>query len=169
MNAALAANKALQNKRFAKTVKNLANMRKESNNRVTTLQGTINKNAMLQAKINRNVNAELKRMVKLGNDREKKLPQNDKGLRKPMKKNAAAVAKTIHGMQVRFTASIASIRKQMAKDRRMHEKQLGSSTKQLYTVLYNNKKKQAMANKELAAATFQAQLEAKNQLNAAKK
>jgi hypothetical protein len=198
MNAALAANKALQNKRFAKTVKNLANMRKESNdrikkakqffkmntlrlasvvkhqvmklnNRVTTLQGTINKNAMLQAKINRNVNAELKRMVKLGNDREKKLHQNDKGLRKLMKKNAAAVAKTIHGMQVRFTASIASIRKQMAKDRRMHEKQLGSSTKQLYTVLYNNKKKQAMANKELAAATFQAQLEAKNQLNAAKK
>merc|ERR1711970_606552 len=161
MNAALAANKALQNKRFAKTVKNLANMRKESNdriekakqffkmntlrlasvvkhqvmklnNRVTTLQGTINKNAMLQAKINRNVNAELKRMVKLGNDREKKLHQNDKGLRKLMKKNAAAVAKTIHGMQVRFTASIASIRKQMAKDRRMHEKQLGSSTKQSF-------------------------------------
>jgi hypothetical protein len=198
LNAALAANKALQNKRFAKTVKNLAAMRKESNdrikkakqffkmntlrlasvvkhqvmklnNRVTTLQGTITKNQLLQAKINRNVNAELKRMVKLGNTREKKLHQGDKNLRKIMKKNAAAVAKEIHGMQVRFTNSIASIRKQMAKDRRMHEKQLGSSTKQLYTVLFNNKKKQAMANKELSAATFQARLAAKNELNLAKR
>merc|ERR1712159_531819 len=157
LNAALAANKALQNKRFAKTVKNLAHMRKESNdrikkakqffkmntlrlasvvkhqvmklnNRVTTLQGTINKNAMMQAKINRNVNAELKRMVKLGNARE--------ALKKLMKKNAASIAKKIHGMQVRFTASIASIRKQMAKDRRMHEMQLGKATKGLYATLF---------------------------------
>merc|ERR1711959_575734 len=197
LNAALAANKALQNKRFAKTVKNLAHMRKESNdrikkakqffkmntlrlasvvkhqvmklnNRVTTLQGTINKNAMLQAKINRNVNAELKRMVKLGNAREAKLSQNNKALKKLMKKNAAAVAKKIHGMQVRFTASIASIRKQMAKDRRMHEMQLGKATKGLYATLFKNQQAQAKANKELAAATFQAQMEAKSALNAAK-
>merc|ERR1712159_770823 len=197
LNAALAANKALQNKRFAKTVKNLAHMRKESNdrikkakqffkmntlrlasvvkhqvmklnNRVTTLQGTINKNAMMQAKINRNVNAELKRMVKLGNAREAKLSQNNKALKKLMKKNAASIAKKIHGMQVRFTASIASIRKQMAKDRRMHEMQLGKATKGLYATLFKNQQAQAKANKELAAATFQAQMEAKTALNAAK-
>merc|ERR1711871_1043201 len=197
LNAALAANKALQNKRFAKTVKNLAHMRKESNdrikkakqffkmntlrlasvvkhqvmklnNRVTTLQGTINKNAMMQAKINRNVNAELKRMVKLGNAREAKLSQNNKALKKLMKKNAASIAKKIHGMQVRFTASIASIRKQMTKDRRMHEMQLGKATKGLYATLFKNQQAQAKANKELAAATFQAQMEAKSALNAAK-
>merc|ERR1712159_642097 len=185
LNAALAANKALQNKRFAKTVKNLAHMRKESNdrikkakqffkmnplrlasvvkhqvmklnNRVTTLQGTINKNAMMQAKINRNVNAELKRMVKLGNAREAKLSQNNKALKKLMKKNAASIAKKIHGMQVRFTASIASIRKQMVKDRRMHEMQLGKATKGLYATLFKNQQAQAKANKELAAATFHA-------------
>merc|ERR1711968_30025 len=197
LNAALAANKALQNKRFAKTVKNLAHMRKESNdrikkakqffkmntlrlasvvkhqvmklnNRVTTLQGTINKNAMMQAKINRNVNAALKRMVKLGNARGAKLSQNNKALKKLMKKNAASIAKKIHGMQVRFTASIASIRKQMAKDRRMHEMQLGKATKGLYATLFKNQQAQAKANKELAAATFQAQMEAKSALNAAK-
>merc|ERR1712054_48383 len=189
---AIAARKALDKamRRFAKTVKNLAHMRKESNdrikkakqffkmntlrlasvvkhqvmklnNRVTTLQGTINKNAMMQAKINRNVNAELKRMVKLGNAREAKLSQNNKALKKLMKKNAASIAKKIHGMQVRFTASIASIRKQMAKDRRMHEMQLGKATKGLYATLFKNQQAQAKANKELAAATFQAQMEAK--------
>merc|ERR1711959_4333 len=155
MNAALAANKALQNKRFAKTVKNLANMRKESNDRIKKAKQFFKMNTLRLASVVKH------QVMKLNN--------RVTTLQGTINKNAVPVAKTIHGMQVRFTASIASIRKQMAKDRRMHEKQLGSSTKQLYTVLYNNKKKQAMANKELAAATFQARLAAKNELNLAKR
>merc|ERR1711871_918615 len=46
--------------------------------------------------------------------------------------------------------------------------QLNKATKGLYATLFKNQQAQAKANKELAAATFQAQMEAKSALNAAK-
>merc|ERR1711871_1657872 len=103
LNAALAANKALQNKRFAKTVKNLAHMRKESN------------------------------------DRTKK-------------------AKQFFKMNTLRLASV--VKHQVMK--------LSKATKGLYATLFKNQQAPAKANKELAAATFQAQMEAKSALNAAK-
>merc|ERR1712164_148049 len=91
MDAALSANKALQDKRFAKTVKDISDAKKEAaarvnaatrefkvgllklgatvrhqvsklNSRVTTLQHTVTRNKLEQAKVNRNTHAELMRM-----------------------------------------------------------------------------------------------------------
>merc|ERR1712216_413303 len=98
MDAALPAHKALQDKRFAKTVADIAAAKKEAkarvdaaraefkvglmktaatarrqtaklNARVTTLQHTVTRNKLEQARVNRNTHAELMRMVKLGNKR----------------------------------------------------------------------------------------------------
>merc|ERR1711988_1109756 len=92
MDAALSAKKALQDKRFAKTVKDISDAKNEAaarvnaartefkvgltklgatarrqtaklNARVTTLQNTVTRNKLEQAKVNRNVHAELMRMV----------------------------------------------------------------------------------------------------------
>merc|ERR1719327_1941094 len=116
MDAALSANKALQDKRFAKTVKDIADAKKEAdarvaaarsefkvgllhlgatvrhqvsklNSRVTTLQHTVTRNKLEQAKVNRNVHAELMRMVKLGNKRYNEHIKKDKELKSLMAKN----------------------------------------------------------------------------------
>merc|ERR1711904_54722 len=100
MEASLNAFKALNDKRFAKTVADIATAKKEAiakvkaaqtefkmgifklssevkkqvamtNSRITQLSGVVEKNRLEQAKVNANVNAEMKRMIKLGNDRYK--------------------------------------------------------------------------------------------------
>jgi len=196
LNSALSATKLLQSKRFAKTVKNIKSARKEAaarvnearkefkmntmrlasvvkhqvgklNTRVSTLQGVITKNALEQAKVNRNVNAELKRMVKIGNEREAKLHKNDKVLGKMMKKNAAEVNRRIHNLQKRFNERVAAIRKQMARDRKFHAHALSTTTEKLYKVLYKNKVKQAKVNHKLQTATFAARVEAASALRSA--
>merc|ERR1712054_466463 len=98
MTAALNANQALNDKRYQKTVKDIASAKKEAkdrldaastefktslrtlsstvaeqvqktNARIDQLSNTVDKNKVAQAKINANVNAERKRMVALGNKR----------------------------------------------------------------------------------------------------
>merc|ERR1711998_753403 len=109
MTAALNANAALNDKRFKKTVADIATAKQEAearvqaaessfktslyslsstineqvqktNNRVTQLSGVVEKNKVAQAKINANVNAEAKRMVDLGNKRYKAHLAKDKEL-----------------------------------------------------------------------------------------
>merc|ERR1712023_139499 len=116
MNAALNAAKALQDKRFAQTVSDIAEAKKEANDRVnsfktsfkadilhlsgvvneqsaklnarvTQLAGTVKSNREEQAHLNAQVNAELKRMVKTGNDRYAEHLKKDKELHALMKKN----------------------------------------------------------------------------------
>merc|ERR1711970_1551998 len=125
MDAALNANKALQDRRFAKTVSDIAAAKKEANarvskfrrdfevsilqlsgvvheqaaklnNRVTQLSGVVQNNKLEQAKVNRQVSAELKRMVKIGDARYKEHLKKDKELRSLMAKNKA---ETAHRMQ----------------------------------------------------------------------
>merc|ERR1719460_1871104 len=158
MDAALSANKALQDKRFAKTVKDIADAKKEAdarvaaarsefkvgllhlgatvrhqvsklNSRVTTLQHTVTRNKLEQAKVNRNVHAELMRMVKLGNKR---------------------------------------YNEHIKKDRRHNANALRKSTNKLYATLAKNAEMQAAANKKLAAATHRARLDAMDALRHAK-
>merc|ERR1712054_595274 len=118
MDAALNANKALQDRRFAKTVSDIAAAKKEANarvakfrrdfkvsilqlsgvvheqasklnNRVTQLSGVVQNNKLEQAKVNRQVSAELKRMVKIGDARYKEHLKKDKELRRLMARNKA--------------------------------------------------------------------------------
>merc|ERR1712096_8172 len=197
MDAALSANKALQDKRFAKTVKDIADAKKEAdarvaaarsefkvgllhlgatvrhqvsklNSRVTTLQHTVTRNKLEQAKVNRNVHAELMRMVKLGNKRYNEHIKKDKELKSLMAKNKAATLRKMKRMADSFNMSISKIRHQMKKDRRHNANALRKSTNKLYATLAKNAEMQAAANKKLAAATHRARLDAMDALRHAK-
>merc|ERR1712216_470885 len=189
MDAALSANKALQDKRFAKTVKDIADAKKEAaarvnaakkefkvgllklaatarhqtamlNSRVTTLQHTVTRNKLEQAKVNRNTHAELMRMVKLGNKRYNAHIKKDKELRALMAKNKADTLRKMKRMADSFNMQIGKIRKRMAKDRRHNAHALKSATNKLYQTLAKNAEMQNAANHKLAAATRRARLDA---------
>merc|ERR1712164_114910 len=161
MGAALNANKALQDRRFAKTVSDIAAAKKEANarvskfrrdfkvsilqlsgvvheqaaklnNRVTQLSGVVQNNKLEQAKVNRQVSAELKRMVKIGDARYKEHLKKDKELRSLMAKNKAETAG-------------------------------------LYSVLAKNQAAQEAANHALTAATRRAKMDAESALRSAKR
>merc|ERR1712159_128080 len=197
MDAALSANKALQDKRFAKTVKDIADAKKEAdarvaaaksefkvgllhlgatvrhqvaklNSRVTTLQHTVTRNKLEQAKVNRNVHAELMRMVKLGNKRYNEHIKKDKELRALMAKNKAATLRKMKRMADSFNMQMSKIRKQMKKDRRRNANALKKATNKLYATLAKNAEMQAAANKHLAAATRRARLDAMDALRNAR-
>merc|ERR1711959_613511 len=197
MTAAPNANAALQNKRFAKTVSDLAAAKRESdariaaakkefkmnllnlgatvkhqvsklNSRVTQLQGVVTKNRLEQARVNRNVNAEMKRMIKLGNHREEVLAKKNKALHGIIAKNKAEVEHKMQMMAKQFYLQIAKIRKRAAKDRKYQERRLSKTTGKLFAVLAKNQQAQEAANKELTEASRRARLDADEALRSAK-
>merc|ERR1712139_320412 len=197
MDAALNAHKALQDKRFAQTVSDIAAAKKEAktrvnqavtsfkvgilklsavvhqqskklNNRVTQLSGVISNNKLEQAKVNRQVGAEIKRMIAVGDARYKEHLKKDKELRRLMAKNKAETEARMTKMSNSFFAQIASIRKQMKADRAHAEARLAKKTAALYDTLAKNKATQAAVNAKLTAATRRARLDAASSLHAAK-
>merc|ERR1711959_83575 len=196
MDAALNANKALQDKRFAESVANIAAAKKEAsdrvkkfkssfkvsilqltgvvetqtkklNKRVNDLSATITKNKFEQDKANRVVNAELKRMVKLGADRYAEHLKKDKELKRLMDKNKAATARSMGRLTETFNARLNKINKQMARDRKNSERRLGKTTATLYNVMKKNAEAQHKANKALTMATRRAKMDAAAALRAA--
>merc|ERR1712054_97056 len=197
MDAALNANKALQDRRFAKTVSDIAAAKKEANarvakfrrdfkvsilqlsgvvheqaaklnNRVTQLSGVVQNNKLEQAKVNRQVSAELKRMVKIGDARYKEHLKKDKELRRLMARNKAETAAKMQKLSNSFFSQISNIRKQMRRDRAHAERALGRKTSALYATLAKNQKAQEAANKALTAATGRAKMDAEDALRKAK-
>merc|ERR550514_1160903 len=135
MNAALNAAKLLQNKRFAQSVEDIAAAKKEANdrvakfrasfktdilkltgvvaeqtkklnNRVTQLSSTIMNNKLEQAKVNHQVDKELKNMVAIGNKRYAEHLKKDAELKSLMAKNKAETQKAMDGMALKFYAAI---------------------------------------------------------------
>merc|ERR1711981_169626 len=197
MDAALSAKKALQDKRFAKTVKDISDAKKEAaarvnaaraefkvglmktaatarrqtaklNARVTTLQHTVTRNKLEQAKVNRNTHAELMRMVKLGNKRYNEHIKKDKELRSLMAKNKADTLRRMKRMADSFSMNMNKIRHQMAKDRRHSANNLRRATNKLYGTLAKNAEMQRRANKKQMANTRRAKLDAMDALRGAK-
>jgi len=197
MDAALNAAKALQDKRFAQTVSDIAEAKKEANDRVdkfktsfkadilhlsgvvaeqsnklnarmTQLAATVQSNKAEQAHLNSQVDAELKRMVKTGNDRYAEHLKKDKELKNLMAKNKADTSKQMDDMAQQFYAQMAEIKAQMKKDRSHAEHALSSSTDGLYKTLADNKEAQDAVNKGLTAATRRAKLDAEAALKEAK-
>merc|ERR1711970_616028 len=198
MDAALNANKALQDRRFAKTVSDIAAAKKEANarvskfrrdfkvsilqlsgvvheqaaklnNRVTQLSGVVQNNKLEQAKVNRQVSAELKRMVKIGDARYKEHLKKDKELRRLMAKNKAETAARMQKLSNSFFSQISKIRKQMRKDRAHAERALSRKTDALYATLAKNQAAQEAANHALTAATRRAKMDAEAALRNAKR
>merc|ERR1719408_185767 len=197
MNAALNAAKALQDKRFAQTVSDIAEAKKEANDRVekfrssfktdilhlsgvveeqsnklnarmTQLAATVESNKAEQAHLNAQVSAELKRMVKVGNDRYAEHLKKDKELKSLMAKNKADTENQMDKMSEQFYAQMAEIKAQMKKDRAHAEHALSTSTDGLYKTLADNQQAQEAVNKELTEATRRAKLDAEAALKEAK-
>merc|ERR1711970_918506 len=131
MNAALSAQTALQDKRFEQTVADIAEAKKEANDRVDgfktsfkadilklsssaaeqtkklngricQLGAVVQSNKLEQAKVNNNVNAELKRMIKVGNDRYAEHLKKDAELKALMQKNKEETEKNMTDMASKF-------------------------------------------------------------------
>merc|ERR1711959_591453 len=196
LSAALKTNKALQDKRFRKTVANIKAAKAEANKRVaaakrsfkvriaalsatvkvqvaklngrvTTLSGTITRNKLEQARVNRNTNAEIKRMISLGNKRYQEHIAKDKELSALMNKNKASTLRKMRRLSDTFTLRMNKIHKQMAKDRRHSANKLKSATNKLYATLKANAARQSRANKAMAENTAAARREAKAALRKA--
>jgi len=197
MDAALSAKKALQDRRFAKTVKDISDAKKEAaarvnaaraefkvglmktaatarrqvaklNSRVTTLQHTVTRNKLEQARVNRNVHAELQRMVKLGNKRYNAHIKKDKELRSLMAKNKSETLRRMKRMADSFQMKMGKIRHQMKKDRRHQSNNLRRATNKLYGTLAKNASMQRAANRKQMAATRRARRDAADSLRQSK-
>merc|ERR1711970_1629322 len=131
MNAALSAQTALQDKRFEQTVADIAEAKKEANDRVDgfktsfkadilklsssaaeqtkklngricQLGAVVQSNKLEQAKVNNNVNAELKRVIKVGNDRYAEHLKKDAELKALMQRNKEETEKNMTDMASKF-------------------------------------------------------------------
>jgi hypothetical protein len=197
LDAALHASAALQDKRFQTTVADIAAAKKEANDRVaafktsfktdllalsnvveeqskklnarvTQLSGTVASNKADQAHLNSQVNAENKRIQKVGQERYAEHLKKDAELKSLMASNKADTAKQMTDLRTSFTAGLDKIKGQMKKDRASHEAALAKSTGALFSTLTANKKAQDEINGQLTAATHAAELKAKQELTAAK-
>merc|ERR1719159_1737978 len=195
--AALNAQKALEAHRYAQTVRNIAAARADAarkvakaktefkvgllqlsstvkeqvtkvNNRIDNTAGVVRSNRAAQAKVNANVNAEMSRMIKLGNKRYKKHLQNDIELQKLIQKGQAETNRKLDRMAMSFNQALASVRRQLAKDRKHAENKLKKSTGGVWAALWKNQAMQAKKNAAMAAATRRMRLDAIDQVRKTK-
>merc|ERR1719353_1099358 len=195
--AALNAAKALEDKRYAESVANIQAAKEEAKAKVDaasaefkiglmTLSSTVseqvakvNKNidatagqvrsdAAEQAKVNANVNAEMTRMVKLGNKRYTEHLKDDAELQNLIAKDKSETDDKLNKMAESFNAALASVRKQLAADRKHSEDELKKSTSAVWAKLQANQAEQAKKNAEMAAATRRMRLDAMDAVREAK-
>merc|ERR1711988_1064964 len=197
LKAALAAAKALQDKRFKQTVADIKKTREEAdaaiakmeqgfkmsiyqltsvvkhsvaklNSRVTTLSGVITSNKLEQAKVNSAVDKEIKNMIAIGNKREDKLAKKDVALKAVMAANKEDTEKKMEAMAKDFYLQLSKIRAQMKKDRAFQSRTLSKATGALFATLKKNVETQSKINKKLTEATHQARIDSENALREAK-
>merc|ERR1712227_387921 len=196
--AALNAQKALQNKRFAEAQRDIAAAKEQAknavakatvgykvrllqlqstvteqvtkvNNNIDKTAGLVRSNKAAQAKVNANVNAEMTRMIKLGNKRYKEQTKKDLELHKLINKNQEKVDSELKTMADSFNAALGKVRKQLAKDRAHAEHRLKSSTDKVWAALYAANAKQAKKNAKMEADIRRMRLDAMNNVRQAKK
>jgi len=197
MTASLNAASALNDKRFKKTVADIATAKKEAearvqaaeasfktgllkltstindqvaktNKRVSQLSNTVEKNKVAQAKINANVNAECKRMVDLGNKRYAEHLKKDAELKSMIDSNKAATDKRMEAMAAHYTMELGAVRATMKKNRAHATHMLAKESAALYSAIAKNEKEQMATNADLAAQTARAKLDIQDALNEAK-
>jgi hypothetical protein len=195
--AALNAEKALEDKRYAETVASIAAAKQEAaakvnaataefkvqlltlsstvktqvskvNNRIDKQAGVVRSNAAAQAKVNANVNAEMTRMIKLGNKRYKAHLKGDEELQNLIAKDKAETDQKLNKMALEFNAALADVRKELAADRKHAETQLKKSTGAVFAKLYANQAAQEKTNAKLAADTRRMRLDAMDAVRDAK-
>merc|ERR1712227_916038 len=195
--AALNAEKALEDKRYAETVASIAAAKKEAaakvdaataefkvqllslsstvkeqvskvNNRIDKQAGIVRSNAAAQAKVNANVNAEMTRMIKLGNKRYKAHLKGDAELQNLIAKDKAETDRKLNKMALEFNAALAAVRKQLAKDRAHAEHQLKKGTGKVWEKMYQLQAMQKKKNAAMKAETRRVRLDAIDAVREAK-
>merc|ERR1712022_32440 len=136
--------------------------------RVDKTAGVVRSNKAAQAKVNANVNAEMNRMIKLGNKRYKEQTKKDIELHKLINKNQEKVDSDLNKMKDSFNAALGKVRKQLAKDRAHAEHRLKGSTDKVFSALFTMQKKQAVKNARMAADIRRMRLDAMNNVRKAK-
>merc|ERR1711871_1853313 len=197
MTAALSANSALNDKRFSQTVADIAAAKKEAeerveeaeasfktsiyvltstvneqvmktNNRIDQLSDTVEKHKVAQAKINANVNAEMKRMVDLGNKRYNEHLKKDEELKSLIDSNKAATDKRMEAMAAHYTMELSAVRATMKKNRAHATHMLAKESAALYGAIMEMEEEQMKTNEELASQTARARLDVEDSLRSAK-
>merc|ERR1712072_1100020 len=130
--------------------------------------GVVRSNRAAQAKVNANVNAEMGRMIKLGNKRYKQHLKSDIELQKLIQKGQAETNRKLDRMAMSFNQALASVRRQLAKDRKHAENKLKKSTGGVWAALWKNQAMQAKKNAAMAAATRRMRLDAIDQVRKTK-
>merc|ERR1712054_565519 len=163
--AALNAERALEDKRYAETVADIAAAKKEAenkvkeasaefkvgllqlsavvkkqvtkvNNRIDDAAGVVRSDAAAQAKVNANVNAEMTRMIDLGNKRYKKHLKDDVELQRLISKDKAETDAKLNKMAMEFNAALDSVKATLKADRAHAEKALKKGVGKLWTSFY---------------------------------
>merc|ERR1719487_3121340 len=138
------------------------------NARIDHTAGVVRSNKAAQAKINANVNAEMTRMIKLGNDRYKHHLKDDMELQSLIHKNKAETDNKLNKMALEFNTALAAVRKTLAKDRAHAESALKKSTNAVFAQLYKNQAEQKKKNAQMEAATRRMRLDAMDQVRKTK-
>merc|ERR1711871_554286 len=195
--ASLNAAKALEDKRYAETVANIAAAKKEAalkvakatsefktsllslsstvaeqvaktNAAIDHTAGVVRSDAGAQAKVNANVNAEMNRMIKLGNKRYIQHLKDDTELQRLINKDKAETDNKLSKMANNFNQALAKIRKQLKKDRAHAESALKKETGKVFALMWKQKTAQAKKNAAMAAETRRARLDAMDAIRKAK-
>merc|ERR1711881_678647 len=186
--ASLNAARALEDKRYARSIADIAAARRETDRRVGAAKkefkvgilrlssvvkqqvqkvtaridqtaGVVRSNRAAQAKINANVNAEMSRMVRLGNKRYKQHLKNDAELKRLIHRDQATTSRRLNKIASTFNSQLASVRKQLKRDRKHSERALGKATSRLYRTLASQQAAQLKKNAAMEAATRRMRLD----------
>merc|ERR1711871_1110677 len=197
MTASLNTEKALRNKQFASTVKNINKakleakrrvkvMKAEFNSKILSLRATINnqvsatnariqrlsgqveKNRLAQAKVNANVEAEMNRMLKVGNQRYQEHLKKDKELHSLINKNQRATEARMKQMTDHYVMQLDAVRATMRKNRAHASKMLAKKSASLYDAIAKSEAAQSRENKKLEKMGKDAKLQIADDLRNAK-
>merc|ERR1711871_734365 len=195
--AALNAQKALEDKRYAETVADIAAAKAEAkaktdaassefkvqlltlsstvkeqvakvNARIDGTANVVRSDAAAQAKVNANVNAEMTRMVKVANHRYVQHLKDDAELQSVIAKDKEDTDEKLNKMALEFNQALAAVRGELAKDRKHAEDKLEAGPSAVWAKMKANQEMQAKKNAEMAAATRRMKLDAMDAVRKAK-
>merc|ERR1711881_446967 len=195
--ASLNAARALEDKRYARSIADIQAARRETDRRVSAAKkefkvgilrlssvvkqqvqkvtsridataGVVRSNRAAQAKVNANVNAEMSRMVKLGNKRYKAHLKNDAELKRLIHRDQATTSRRLNKIASTFNSQLSAVRSQLKRDRKHSERSLGRATSRLYRTLARQQSAQLRKNAAMEAATRRMRLDMMDQIRQTK-
>merc|ERR1719324_805989 len=125
-------------------------------------------NRAAQAKVNNNIAAETRRMIKLGNKRYRAHLKHDAELQRLINKRQAETTRKLNKMSDSFNAKLQQIRKTLARDRKHAESRLTKETAKVWAAFSAQRALQAKKNAALEAATRRMKLDAWRNIRLAK-